>query len=789
LIFFKTLFVQLAVKTASIFFIHKETKKMGLQIPFSTSFQLPDGRTVTLETGKLATQTDGSAVVRVGNTMLLATAVSAREAKAGQEFFPLSVDYQEKFAAAGRIPGNFFRRETKLSDYEVLVSRLVDRAIRPLFPDDYMNETQIIISLMSVDKDEMPDALAGLVASTALAVSDIPVQMPISEVRVARIDGEFVINPGKTALANADLDLIVAGSSQDIMMVEGEAKECSEEDLVAAIKEAHKAIKVQINAQLELAKMVGDKAIKREVKPFEEKEEIKKEVETLIKDKILALARSASGKTERKNTFKKIYEECEALMLEVRGEEGAAFLAENKSYISRYFDKAKKRLVREVIINEKLRLDGRKLDEVRPIWCEVNYLPMTHGSAIFNRGETQSLTSVTLGTKLDQAMVDTAQSLGYEKFLLHYNFPGFSVGEVKPQRAPGRREVGHANLAGRSLRQVFPEDYPYTVRVVSDILESNGSSSMATVCAGSMALMDAGVPIKKAVSGIAMGMITIDDKMAILSDILGDEDALGDMDFKVTGTEDGICGCQMDMKIDGMPYEWLEQALAQAKNGRLHILNKMSEAISEPNEDLKPHAPRIVEVRIDRSFIGAVIGPGGSIIQEMQRETGTTINIEEVGEEGVVSIFGQNKDSLDAALARIKTIVFVPEVGDVFDGKVVSIHPFGVFVEFGNKSGLLHVSEMSYSKIGNVEEVYKVGDPVQVKLIEIDRKTGKYRLSHKALLPVPEGDVPPVERERREGGRDNRGGGGGFNRNRDSRDGGRDNRDRGGNRDNRPPRR
>lgn len=730
---------------------------MGLQIPISTSFQLPDGRTVTIETGKLATQADGAVVVKVGNTMLFAVAVSATEAKEGQSFFPLSVDYQEKFASAGRIPGNFFRRESKLSDYEVLVSRLVDRTIRPLFPDDYMNETQIIINLISVEKDEMPDAFAGLAASAALAVSNIPVQCPISEVRVARINGEFKVNPSKSALANADLDIIVGANATDILMVEGEADECSEKDLVDAIKIAHEAIKVQIQAQLDLAKLVGDKAVKREVVPFAENLELKNEIKALIQDKIFSLAKSSSDKTTRKNRLKEIEKEMKADLIAARGEEGEAFVTENAVYLSRYFEKFKKQFIREVVLNEGLRLDGRNTEQVRPIWTEVNFLPMAHGSSIFNRGETQSLTSVTLGTKLDHMMVDIAQEMSYEKFILHYNFPGFSVGEVKPNRGPGRREVGHANLAGRSLKKVMPDDFPYTVRIVSDILESNGSSSMATVCAGSMALMDAGVPIKSAVSGVAMGMISENGKCAILTDILGDEDALGDMDFKVTGTVNGICGCQMDIKIDGMPYEWLEQALAQAKAGRLHILNEMSNSIQVANSDLKPHAPRIVELRIERGYIGAVIGPGGSIIQEMQRETGTTINIEEVGEQGVIMIYGPNKDALDAAVARINAITFTPTVGDVYTAKVVSLQPYGVFVEFGGKSGLLHVSEISYSRIDKVEDVLKEGDEVKVKLVEIDKKTGKMRLSRKALMPKPEGYVEPEPRPERPD-RENRGG-------------------------------
>lgn len=709
---------------------------MGQQIPITTSFDLPDGRTVTLETGKLATQADGSALVRIGNTMLLATAVSAKEAREGQSFFPLSVDYQEKFASAGRIPGNFFRRETKLSDYEVLISRLVDRAIRPLFPDHYMNETQIIINLISGEKETLPDAFVALAASTALAVSDIPFGGPISEVRVARVNGNFVINPSRSDLEEADIDLLVGATMADVTMVEGEAKECSEKDLVEAIKIAHDAIKVQIQAQLELAQKVGEKALKkREVEPLPEDEEIKTKVETFAKDKLYAVAKSFSDKGTRKEQFSQIKEDLVASLTKEKGEE---YIEEKKEFIDRYYDKLKKEVVRDMVLSENVRLDGRKLDEIRPIWCEVDYLPSTHGSAIFTRGETQALTSLTLGSKLDELMMDNAMLQYYEKFILHYNFPPYSVGEVKPLRAPGRREVGHANLAARSLHKVLPEDNPYTIRLVSDILESNGSSSMATVCASSLALMDGGIKITAPVSGIAMGLITDGKRTAVLSDILGDEDALGDMDFKVTGTENGITGCQMDIKIDGMPYDLLEQALDQARRGRLHILEKMKEALAEPREDYKPHAPRIVEIIIEKSFIGAVIGPGGKVIQEMQSETGTTINIEEVGDKGVVSIASADKASIEAALERIRKITFTPAVGEVYNAKVKTVMPYGVFVEFNGKSGLLHVSEMSYSRIDNVEDVFKEGDDVKVKLIGVDKKTGKIRLSRKALLPPPD---------------------------------------------------
>ncbi|MFZ4427686.1 MAG: polyribonucleotide nucleotidyltransferase [Saprospiraceae bacterium] len=709
---------------------------MGQQIPISTSFNLPDGREVVIETGKIAALADGSVVLRTGNTMLFATVVSAKEIREGQDFFPLSVDYQEKFASAGRIPGNFFRRETKLSDYEVLISRLVDRAIRPLFPDGYMYDTQIIINLISVDKDVMPDCLVALAASAALSVSNIPFQGPISEVRVARINGEYRINPNKSELLAADMDFIVGATAENVVMVEGEAKECSEKDMVAAIKVAHEAIQVQIEAQRRLAQLVGEKAlVKREAPALPSNPELESAIHAMAQEKLHQIAVSATAKQVRRTGFEEVKAAVIKSLLETHGE---VFVAENKKFIGEIFDDLKKKVVRELVLADGRRLDGRGLEDIRPIWCEVDYLPSTHGSAIFTRGETQSLTSVTLGTKLDEAMMDNAQSLTFEKFLLHYNFPGFSVGEVKPQRAPGRREVGHANLAARSLRQVLPTGLPYTVRVVSDIMESNGSSSMATVCAGSLALMDAGIQIKRPVSGIAMGLIADGTRMAILSDILGDEDALGDMDFKVTGTENGITGCQMDIKVDGLPYEVMEQALEQARRGLLHILSKMQEVIPAPREDYKPHAPRIVEMIIDKSFIGAVIGPGGKVIQEIQAETGTIINITEVGDKGVVNVASSDKASIDAALDRIRKITFVPEVGDVYRAVVKSVMPYGVFVEFSGKSGLLHVSEISHSRIENVEEHFKEGDEVKVKLIEVDKKTGKLRLSRKALLPPPQ---------------------------------------------------
>ena len=730
---------------------------MGQQIPISTSFHLPDGREVVIETGKIAALADGSVVLRTGNTMLFATVVSAKEIREGQDFFPLSVDYQEKFASAGRIPGNFFRRETKLSDYEVLISRLVDRAIRPLFPDGYMYDTQIIINLISVDKDAMPDCLAALAASAALSVSNIPFQGPISEVRVARINGEYRINPNKSELLAADMDFIIGATAENVVMVEGEAKECSEKDMVEAIKIAHEAIQVQIEAQLRLAQLVGEKAlVKRQAPALPSNAELESSIHAVAKDKLLQISISAATKQARRAGFEEVKGEVAKSLVEAHGED---FVAANKKLISEIFDDLKKKVVRELVLGEGRRLDGRGLEDIRPIWCEVDYLPSTHGSAIFTRGETQSLTSVTLGTKLDEAMMDNAQALTFEKFLLHYNFPGFSVGEVKPQRAPGRRDVGQANLAARSLRQVLPTGLPYTVRVVSDIMESNGSSSMATVCAGSLALMDAGIQIKRPVSGIAMGLIADGTRTAILSDILGDEDALGDMDFKVTGTENGITGCQMDIKVDGLPYEVMEQALEQARRGLLHILSKMQEVIPAPREDYKPHAPRIVELIIDKSFIGAVIGPGGKVIQEIQAETGTIINITEVGDKGVVNVASSDKASIDAALDRIRKITFVPEVGDVYRAVVKSVMPYGVFVEFSGKSGLLHVSEISHSRIENVEEHFKEGDEVKVKLIEVDKKTGKLRLSRKALLPAPqkngqgkqeeeggEGQQPPRER-------------------------------------------
>lgn len=723
---------------------------MGMQNSISTSFFLPDGREVFIETGKLASLADGSVVVRCGKTMIFATVVSATEAKPDQSFFPLSVDYQEKFSAAGRIPGNFFRRETKLNDYEVLISRLVDRAIRPLFPDDYMNETQVQINLISTDLDVPPDAFVALAASSALSVSNIPWEGPISEVRVAKIDGEYHVNPNASDLKRATLDIIVAATEKDVMMVEGEADECSEIEMIEAIKIGHDAIKVQCQAQHALARLVGDKAlIKREIPTPDSDPELQAKIESFAKQTIYEIAKGALPKNERKDRFKAIQK---AFVEQANAEWGEDTVKLKSALIGKYFEKLRKSVTRMMVLEEHVRLDGRKLDQIRPIWTEIDYLPSTHGSAIFTRGETQALASLTLGTKSDQAMVDTAQEFGYSNFLLHYNFPGYSVGEVKPSRGPGRREVGHANLAARSLKKVMPTNFPYTVRIVSDILESNGSSSMATVCAGTLAMMDGGVPLTRPVSGIAMGMIAEGGKVAILSDILGDEDALGDMDFKVTGTDKGITACQMDIKIDGLPYEQLEKALEQARQGRLHILSEMAKTIAEPREDLKPHAPRIVELIIDKSFIGAVIGPGGKIIQEMQEMTRTIINIEEKEGKGYVQIASSNKEDIDKAVARIKSITHMPEIGDVYDAKVVSLQPYGAFVEFSGKSGLLHISEISWARVDKVEDVLKEGDNIRVKLTEIDERTGKFRLSAKALLERPEGMEDRPRSPRRDDG-------------------------------------
>jgi len=706
-----------------------------------TTIDMGNGTQIELSTGKLAKQADGAVVLKQGDTMLLATVVSAKEAKSGVDFLPLSVDYQEKYAATGRIPGGFLRREARLSDYEVLISRLVDRALRPLFPENYHADTQVAISLISADKDIMPDALAGLAASAAIAVSDIPFNGPISEVRVAKIDGQLVINPKLSELEKATLEFIVAGSAQDIGMVEGEAKEISEAEMVEAIAFAHEAIKKQVAAQVELANLVG-KTVKREYNHEPENLELRDSIFAATYDKVYAIAKSASAKHDRSENFAKIAEEYRATMPEELDDD-TAFL------FKKYFHDVQYDAVRNLVLDEGIRLDGRNARTVRPIWSEVDYLPAAHGSAVFTRGETQSLTSVTLGAKDDEQMIDGAFINGYNKFILHYNFPAFSTGEVRPNRGPGRREVGHGNLAMRSLKQVLPADSenPYTIRVVSDILESNGSSSMATVCAGTLALLDAGVKLKAPVSGIAMGLISDEKtgKYAILSDILGDEDHLGDMDFKVTGTEKGIVACQMDLKINGLKWEVLTQALDQAKEARLHILGEMKKTISAPREDYKPHAPRIVQLLIDKEFIGAVIGPGGKIIQEMQRETGATISIEEVDNKGVVQVFADNKAAIDDAVGRIKAIASKPEIGETYEGKVKSIMPFGAFVEImPGKDGLLHISEIDWKRLETMDGIFKEGDKVTVKLLDID-KQGKMKLSRKALLPRPPKEDKPKQ--------------------------------------------
>jgi polyribonucleotide nucleotidyltransferase len=697
------------------------------------TFDIGDGRMISIETGKLAKQADGSVVVRMGNTMLLATVCAKKEVGENVDFLPMSVDYQEKYASVGRFPGGFFKREARLSEYEILISRLVDRALRPLFPDDYHADTQVLITLISSDADVMPDALAALAASAAISVSDIPFNGPISEVRVGRIDGKFVINPSRTAMETADLDIIVAGTMKDINMVEGEMNECSEDDLAAAMKVAHEAIKIQCQAQLELAEMVKS-TTKRAYNHENHNLDLKVAIEKACYDKVYEVAKSGNAnKTERAGLFKAIREEFAATLSE---EDQKA----NNFLIKKYFHDVEKDAIRDCVLKERTRLDGRKLDQIRPIWSEVDYLPSAHGSAIFTRGETQSLTTVTLGSKLDEQMIDGAVVNGYNKFLLHYNFPPFSTGEVKPMRGTGRREVGHGNLAMRSLKRVLPADSTYTIRVVSDILESNGSSSMATVCAGTLALMDAGIKITKPVAGIAMGLIANDKgDYAVLSDILGDEDHLGDMDFKVTGTKDGIVACQMDIKVDGLSYEVLAQALNQAKAGRLHILGEMAKTIEAPREDYKPHAPRIVIIEIPKEFIGAIIGPGGKIIQEMQRESGATISIEEIGNIGRVEISSPDKASIDKASARIRGIVAIPEVGETYTGKVKSIMAFGAFVEFmPGKDGLLHISEIDHKRIETMDGIFKEGEIISVKLIGVDPKTGKYKLSKKALMPKPE---------------------------------------------------
>lgn len=696
--------------------------------------KLPDGREITVETGKLARQADGAVVVRMGNTMLLATVVANQTHKEGTDFLPMSVDYQEKFAATGKIPGGFLKRESRLSDYEILISRLIDRAIRPLFPDDYHAETQIMIQLISGDPNALPDSLAAFAASAALSVSDIPFQGPISEVRVARVDGKYIINPTLEQKEKADLDFIVAASIENILMVEGECKEINEEDMLQALKLAHEAIKVQCELQIELTKATN-KTVKRVYNHEVKDEAFKAELYSLLYDKVYAVARQQlTNKHQRSELFGKIVEEYVASLPEDT--------TVNKDLVKKYYKDIQKKACRDLVLNEKVRLDGRKTNEIRPIWSEVDYLPMAHGSAIFTRGETQSLSTVTLGTKLDEQMIDGAMFSGSNKFILHYNFPSFSTGEVKPNRGPGRREVGHGNLAMRALKQVLPNmtESPYTIRLVSDILESNGSSSMATVCAGSLALMDAGIKISGPVSGIAMGMISDSStkKYAILSDILGDEDHLGDMDFKVTGTEKGITACQMDLKVDGLTYEVLKEALDQAKEGRAHILNEMKKTLAASKPDLKPHTPRAVTIVIDKELIGAVIGPGGKVVQDIQKTTGATVVIEEVGNKGIVNIFANNQEVMDAAVRRVKAIVAVPEVGEVYNGIVKSIMPFGAFVEFmPGKDGLLHISEIKWERLETMDGVMQVGEEVKVKLVEVDKKTGKFRLSRKVLLAKP----------------------------------------------------
>lgn len=732
------------------------------------SIKLDDGRVIEIETGKLAKQADGSVVVKMGNTMLLAAVTCAKDAKEDVDFMPLQVDYKEKFAAAGRFPGGFMKREGKATDAEILVARLIDRALRPLFPEDFHAEVFVTVNLISADKETMPDALAGLAASSALAVSDIPFGGPISEVRVARIDGKFCINPTFSELEKADLDIMVAATIDNIMMVEGEMKEVSEAVMLDAIKFAHEAIKEQCRMQLALMEEAG-KCEKRTYCHEKNDDELKEACHKYCYDKCYEIAKGGTSKHERTDAFDALQQEFLETLPEEEREEKA-------SMVARYFHAVEKEAMRNMILDEGVRLDGRTTTQIRPIWCEVDYLPGAHGSAIFTRGETQSLSTVTLGTKLDMKEMDEVLVQRTEPFVLHYNFPPFSTGEAKAQRGVGRREIGHGNLAYRALKPMVPvgEENPYAVRVVSDILESNGSSSMATVCAGTLALMDSGIKLKKPVAGIAMGLISDSKsgKYAILSDILGDEDHLGDMDFKVAGTKDGITATQMDIKVDGLSYDVLEKALEQARQGRMHIMGEMMKCISEPRADLKPHAPRIVQITVPGEFIGAIIGKGGEVIQNIQKTTGTTITITEDAQKevGIVDIFGTDKESMDKALDWIKGIVAVPEVGQVYTGKVVSILEFGAFVEIlPGKEGLLHISEIDWKKLDKVEDVLHVGDEVEVKLLEIDPKTGKMRLSRKALIEKPEGYVEPVRRPRQEGNGErrnpfNKNGKGGNNR-------------------------
>lgn len=700
--------------------------------PITQEIKLQDGRTITLETGKLAKQADGSVVVKMGGTMLLATVVSAPDAKDGVDFLPLTVDYREKFAAAGRMPGGFLKREARPTDEEILVMRLVDRCLRPLFPEDYHAEIQLMISLLSYDPEVSPDALCGLAASAAIAISDLPFDGPMSEVRVARIDGQLVINPSAADMERSDIDMMIGATKESVVMVEGEMKEISEKEMVDAIAFGHEAIKAQIDAQLALAAKVEKAQTKREYSHETHDEELRADVLSATYDDVYAVAKSGLPKHERSEKFKEIRENYKAKYSEEE-------LAEKEALINTYYHDVEYKAMRAMILDDGQRLDGRALDEVRPIWSEIDYLPGAHGSAVFTRGETQSLTTVTLGSRLDEKRKDGVTDTNSERFYLHYNFPPFSTGEARPIRGTSRREIGHGNLAQRALKVMLPDDSIYTIRVVSDILESNGSSSMATVCAGSLALMDAGVKMKKAVSGIAMGLITDPEtgKYAVLSDILGDEDHLGDMDFKVTGTKDGITACQMDIKVKGLSYEILEKALDQSKAGRLHILGKILETISEPREDVKSFAPKIETMTIPKDFIGAIIGPGGKNIQKLQADTNTVITIEEEGDKGLIEISGNEREGMNAAIARIKAIAFVPEVGEVYNGKVKSIQAYGAFVEIApGTDGLLHISEIEHRRLKSVDEVLKEGDSVEVKLIGIDDR-GKMKLSRKVLLPQP----------------------------------------------------
>ncbi|MBP5360758.1 MAG: polyribonucleotide nucleotidyltransferase [Bacteroidaceae bacterium] len=732
------------------------------------TIQLPDGREITIETGKLAKQADGSAVLRMGNTVLLAAVCAADEAVPGTDFMPLQCDYREQYAAAGRFPGGFTKREGRPSDNEILISRLVDRALRPLFPSNYHAEVFVNIILFSADGVDQPDALAGLAASAALACSDIPFETPISEVRVARVNGEYVINPTLPQMQDADMDLMVAATEENIMMVEGEMKEVSEQDLLGALKAAHEAIKPMCRMQVELSKELGTD-VKREYCHEVNDEELREQLRQACYQPAYDVTKQALEKHARAEAFEKIREDFKVAYAEQHTDLTPEELEEKNGLIDRYYNDVERDAMRRCVLDEGIRLDGRKTTDIRPIWCEVSPLPMPHGSSIFTRGETQSLTTCTLGTKLDEKLVDDVLNKSYMKFLLHYNFPPFCTGEAKAQRGTGRREIGHGHLAWRALKDMIPDDFPYTVRVVSQILESNGSSSMATVCAGTLALMDAGVPIKKPVSGIAMGLIKNpgEEKYAVLSDILGDEDHLGDMDFKTTGTVDGLTATQMDIKCDGLSYEILEKALMQAKAGREHILGKLTETIAEPRPDFKPHVPRIVAFEIPKEFIGAVIGPGGKIIQGIQEETGTVITIDEEDGVGKVQVSAPDKESIEAGVAKIKAIVALPEVGEEYDAKVISIMPYGCFVEFmPGREGLLHISEMDWKRLETVEETgLQEGDTIRVKLLEINEKTGKYRLSHRVLLPKPEGYEERPQRPRGPRPPRREGNGGGFREN------------------------